>query len=97
MHTTEFNLSSNDDTLADRSCVIYRLRDIESVCQRLVDHGYRVEPLDLDPGNHPLDAAVDSPPYHQWATDPLARIKHLRLNLAGYVSTSIAIIVQKAS
>ena len=97
VHTTEFNLSSNDDTLADSSCVIYRLRDIEAVCQRLVDHGHRVEPLDLDPGNHPLDAVVDSPPYHQWATDPPARIKHLRLNLAGYVSTSIAIIVQKAS
>jgi hypothetical protein len=29
--------------------------------------------------------------------DPPARIKHLRLNLAGYVSTSIAIVVQKAA
>ena len=97
VHTTEFNLSSNNDTLTDNRCVIYRLRDIEAVCQRLVDQGHRVEPLDIDPGNHPLDSVVDSPPYHQWATDPPARINHLRLNLAGYVATSIAIITQKGS
>ena len=97
VHTTEFNLSSNDATLADGPCVIYRLKDIESVCQRLIEKGHRVEPIDLDPGHHPLDAVVDAPPYHQWATDPPTRIKHLRLNLAGYASTSIAIIIHKAA
>jgi hypothetical protein len=40
---------------------------------------------------------IDVPPYCQWATDPPARIKHLRLNLAGHASTSIALIVQKAA
>ena len=97
VHTTEFNLSSNDATLAEGPCVIYRLRDVESVCRRLVDRGHTVEPLDVDPGRDPLDAVVDTPPYHQWATDPPARIKHLRLNLAGYVSTSIALIIRKAA
>ena len=97
VHTTEFNLSSNDATLADGPCVIYRLRDVESVCQRLVDQGHRIEPIDLDPGRDPLDQVIDTPPYHQWATDPPARIKHLRLNLAGYASTSIALIVHKAA
>ena len=97
VHTTEFNLSSNDATLADGPCVIYRLKDIESVCQRLVAKGHHVEPIDLDPGQNPIDQVVDTPPYCQWATDPPARIKHLRLNLAGYASTSIALIVQKAA
>jgi hypothetical protein len=97
VHTTEFNLSSNDATLADGPCVIYRLKDIESVCKRLVEQGHRVEPIDLDPGRDPLDQVVDVPPYCQWATDPPARIKHLRLNLAGHASTSIALIVQKAA
>ena len=41
--------------------------------------------------------AIDAPPYHQWATDPPARIKHLRLNLGGYASTSIALIIYKAA
>jgi hypothetical protein len=97
VHTTEFNLSSNDATLADGPCVIYRLKDIESVCQRLVAKGHHVEPIDLDPGSDPLDRVIDLPPYCQWATDPPARIKHLRLNLAGHASTSIALIVQKAA
>jgi hypothetical protein len=97
VHTTEFNLSSNDSTLAEGPCVIYRLKDIESVCQRLVEQGHRVEPLDVDPGQDPLDKVVDVPPYHQWATDPPARIKHLRLNLAGHASTSIALIIHKAA
>jgi hypothetical protein len=97
VHTTEFNLSSNDATLADGPCVIYRLKDIESVCQRLVAKGHSVESIDLDPGQDPLDHVIDVPPYCQWATDPPARIKHLRLNLAGYASTSIALIVQKAA
>ncbi|MFM8891588.1 MAG: SAM-dependent methyltransferase [Planctomycetia bacterium] len=97
VHTTEFNLSSNDATLAEGPCVVYRLQDVESVCRRLVDRGHTVEPLDIDPGREPLDEVVDVPPYHQWATDPPARIKHLRLNLAGYVSTSIALIIRKAA
>jgi len=97
VHTTEFNLTSNDATLADGPCVIYRLRDVEAVCRRLTDRGHRVEPIDLDPGSHPLDRVIDVPPYHQWATDPPARIKHLRLNLAGYASTSIALVIHKAA
>ena len=97
VHTTEFNLSSNDATLADGPCVIYRLRDIESICRQLVDQGHRVEPIDLDPGQDPLDQVIDVPPYHQSATDPPESIKHLRLNLAGYASTSIALIIHKAA
>jgi hypothetical protein len=62
-----------------------------------VEQGHRVEPIDLDPGQDPLDQVIDVPPYCQWATDPPARIKHLRLNLAGHASTSIALIVQKAA
>jgi hypothetical protein len=96
VHTTEFNLSSNDETMAEGSCVIYRLRDMEAVCGRLADAGHAVEPLDIDPGDHALDAHVDEPPYSDFQTVPLAAVKHLRLNLWGHASTSIAIIVRKA-
>jgi hypothetical protein len=96
VHTTEFNLSSNDDTMAEGSCVIYRLRDMEAVCGRLAAAGHHVEPLDVHPGNHALDAHVDQPPYSDWQTAPLAKVKHLRLNLWGHASTSIAIIIRKA-
>jgi len=97
VHTTEFNLSSNDDTVAEGSFVIFRLRDIEAVCRRLTDAGHRVEPLDLHPGDDPLDRFVDPPPYYASAREPHGRIKHLRLNLAGYASTSIGLIIRKAA
>jgi hypothetical protein len=97
VHTTEFNLSSNDATLLDAATVIYRLRDIEAICDTLSRQGHQVEPIDVDPGRHPMDWFIDEPPYSQWATDPPPKIKHLRLNLAGYASTSIAIIARKAA
>ena len=97
VHTTEFNLSSNDKTVAEGSFVIYRLRDIEAICERLVARGHHVEPLDLDPGSNELDRFVDPPPYYESAKEPHGRIKHLRLALAGYASTSIGLIIRKAA
>lgn len=97
IHTTEFNLSSNDNTLSKGSCVIYRLRDMEAVCGRLTAAGHSVEPLDVDPGSHLLDRFVDEPPYADWPTTPLTQVKHLRLNLCGHASTSIALVIRKAA
>jgi len=97
VHTTEFNLSSNDQTLNDSQCVIYRLKDIESICHKLVLQGHTIEPLDLDPGSDFFDRHVDTIPYWDWNTSQPSEIKHLRLNLAGYVSTSIALIIHKAA
>ena len=97
IHTTEFNLSSNDNTLAKGSCVIYRLRYMEAICGRLTAAGHSVEPLDVDPGSHMLDRFVDEPPYADWQTTPLTQVKHLRLNLSGHASTSIALIIRKAA
>jgi hypothetical protein len=96
VHTTEFNLSSNDATLAAGPCVIYRLRDMETVCGRLAARGHHVEPLDVDPGCHQLDWFVDQPPYADWNSTPPPKVKHLRLNLAGHASTSIALVIRKA-
>jgi hypothetical protein len=97
VHTTEFNLSSNDETGSKGSCVIYRLRDIEDICYRLTAQGHQVAPIDLDPGSEELDLFVDPPPYYQSAKEPYGRIKHLRLSLFGYVSTSIGLIIRKAA
>lgn len=96
VHTTEFNLSSNDATLAEGPCVIYRLRDIEAICQRLTARGHQVEPIDLDPGDTDIDRFVDPPPYGNSARKPQGLVKHLRLNLAGFASTSIGLIIRRA-
>ena len=87
VHTTEFNISSNTDTLETEHCVIFRQRDIESIAAELRSAGHHVEEFDFSLGWHPFDYKVDVPPYTQ---NP-----HLRLQLDRYVCTSIGLIVQK--
>lgn len=90
VHTTEFNLSSNDATVATGPYVIYRLRDIEDIVRRLRRAGHHVEPLDVGIGDHPLDRFIDRPPFNGPAAPG-----HLRLELNGFVSTSIGLIITK--
>jgi|GEM_PF-442329 len=89
VHTTEFNLSSNDATVMDGGCVIFRLKDIEWIVAALRDAGHDVEPLDLSTGSRELDRYVDAAPYSQ--------DRHLRLDLWGYASTSIGLIIRKST
>ncbi|MCX7430768.1 MAG: hypothetical protein NTY17_07170 [Planctomycetia bacterium] len=89
VHTTEFNLSSNDATVMDGGCVIFRLKDIEWVIAALRDAGHDVEPLDLSTGKRELDRYVDAAPYSQ--------DRHLRLDLWGYASTSVGLIIRKST
>jgi len=88
VHTTEFNLSSNDATMMDGNCVIFRLKDIEWIVAALRDAGHDVEPLDLSTGSRELDRHVDASPYSQ--------DRHLRLDLFGYASTSVGLIIRKS-
>lgn len=97
VHTTELNLTSNDQTIDQGPTVIYRLKDIENILNLLRRKGHDVEPLDISPGNHPLDRFVDEPPYCDWDSTPPKDTKHLRLNIGGYAATSIGIIMKKAS
>lgn len=87
VHTTEFNLSSNDDTVTKGGTVIYRRKDIEELVQRLRDRGHIVKPFVIGDGSHYWDFHVDVPPYSQ---DP-----HLKLLLMGYVCTSVGIVVHR--
>jgi SAM-dependent methyltransferase len=89
VHTTEFNLSSNDATVRDGGCVIFRLQDIEWIVTALRDAGHDVEPLDLSTGTRELDRHIDVAPYCQ--------DRHLRLDLFGYASTSIGLIIRKST
>ena len=46
IHTTEFNLSSNDETFESHWCCFYRRRDIEEFLRRMTDRGFIVSPID---------------------------------------------------
>jgi SAM-dependent methyltransferase len=87
VHTTEFNLSSNDDTLEDPGCVIFRRRDIEQLRAELEADGYSVAPLNFNAGSEPVDHHIDAPPY--------AQTPHLKIMLEGYVATSLGVMVRK--
>jgi len=87
VHTTEFNLSSNEKTLESKSCSIYRAQDIQRLVIDLEAQGYEVEVLNLCTGNQSVDQHIDLPPYR---FSP-----HLKLELAQYVVTSIGLIIRR--
>jgi hypothetical protein len=89
VHTTEFNLTSNSDTVTEGATVYWRRRDFESVAERLRAEGHFVEPLDFYQGDGVLDHFVDTPPYS--TSEP-----HLRLLLSQYACTSMGLVVRKA-
>ena len=97
VHTTEFNLTSNKKTVTKGDYVIYRLCDIEEIIDRLKSQGHTVEPIDIHNGNHLVDQIIDQPPYGEFSDMAISKRKHMRLNLRGYVSTSIALIITKSS
>ena len=88
VHTTEFNLSSNNETLLDPYCVILRKRDIEKIVKKLEDLGHFVYPVNFRLGNYVADNYIDIPPYYK-------NDMHLRLKLDKYITTSIGLIIKK--
>lgn len=87
VHTTEFNLTSNDQTIETRDLSLYRKRDIEALIVRLEANGHRVEPIDWSTGTGYVDGYIDLPPYK---VEP-----HLKLKIGAYECTSIALIITK--
>jgi SAM-dependent methyltransferase len=88
VHTTEYNVSSEDKTLDAGVTVLYRRRDIEALVDTLRAAGHDVA-LNLNPGDGELDHYIDRPPYDLST--------HLKLQLGEFVTTSIGIIIRKAS
>ncbi len=87
VHTTEFNLSSNEDTFESELLVFFRKKDINDLVARLEKRGYIVKPLNLTIGERVEDGFVDLPPFRS--------VPHLKLAVYGYLTTSIGLIIQK--
>ena len=84
-HTTEFNLSSDDDTIDEADLAIYRRRDIDALLGELAAGGACVEPIDWTLGRGVAEDVLDLPPYS-------AGWPHLRLRIFQYDCTSIGIV-----
>jgi len=87
VHTTEYNFSSNLETVDNMDTVLLRRRDFELLVQRLTALGYRVAPLNFDIGDEPLDRYLDLMPYRDQP--------HLKMALWGFGVTSFGVIVQR--
>jgi 2-polyprenyl-3-methyl-5-hydroxy-6-metoxy-1,4-benzoquinol methylase len=88
VHTTEYNVSSVDATVESGETVLYRRCDLERLDCALRDVGAGLVTLDLDPGTHEFDLKYDVPPFYH------STRRHLKLRLAGYVCTSVLLVVQ---
>ncbi len=87
VHTTEYNISSNDETQDNNDSVFYRKRDIEKIVSLLRADGHFVDEPDYALGGLPEDFKVDIYPYKQDV--------HLKLQVDKFVVTSIGLIIQK--
>lgn len=92
VHTTEYNLSSNDETLTKGENVIYRRRDFEEIAQMLAAGGHVLEPLDFRLDGSVWDTMVTVPPYEA----PYIMTPHFKLLLRDFVVTSFGLIIRKA-
>jgi SAM-dependent methyltransferase len=86
VHTTELNVSSNEETVDRGPVVLFRRRDVEEMRRRVSDAGCRMVEPDFDTGSGPLDLYADRPPYGT---------PHLKLAFGDFVTTSFLMIVEK--
>lgn len=87
VHTTDFNLDSDDRTSDRPGRVVFRRRDIEALMSRLLAAGHRVWPLNLHPGvGGPADLVV---------AVEADTIPDLRQQIDGQVATSFGLVVQR--
>ncbi len=89
VHTTEFNVRSNDETVTSGSNVVYRQKDLLNLEEALRLQGLKLAMLNFDTGDHPFDLDVDIAPYMQPGK------RHLKLDISGHVATSFLLIIEK--
>lgn len=87
VHTTEYNISSNDETQDNDPSVFFRYKDMQEVADDLRKEGHYVEDFDFSLGGLPEDFEVDIFPHNQKV--------HIKLQLGKFVVTSLGLIIQK--
>ena len=89
VHTTEFNLSSDTDTVDAPGLCLFRKQDMLRLERELQSLGYHVSPFNFSKGTMPIDHYVDLPPF---CPSP-----HLKVQVQQYAATSIGIIIRKSA
>jgi 2-polyprenyl-3-methyl-5-hydroxy-6-metoxy-1,4-benzoquinol methylase len=87
IHTTEFNVSSDFDTLESPGLSLYRRLDLIKLQDRLIEANCSMMPINFYAGDLPEDLHIDLPPY--------AQTVHLKLQIGKYVVTSFGLVLRK--
>jgi Methyltransferase domain len=87
VHTTEFNLVSNEMTYETPHMSFYRRHDIEALAERLLAKGHQIV-LNFTRGDTPGDLHINPNPTQNWGFS-------INWQAGIYVITSIGLIVQK--
>ncbi|TVV73375.1 class I SAM-dependent methyltransferase [Sphingomonas solaris] len=87
VHTTEFNLSSNDETVDAGATVLFRRKDFERLALSLISRGHEVAQFKYEQGDTEIDRHIDLPPFGGHS--------HLKIALGEFVATSFGIIVRR--
>ncbi len=87
VHTTEFNVFSNEATIDHQQTVLFRRQDIDGLAADLRSQGHEIV-LNYNTRSGPFDRHIDVPP---WSGI------HLQLQLEQYVTTSLGLLIKKAS
>ena len=91
VHTTEFNLSSDVDTIEYGGSVIWRRRDVEEIKDYFNSMGCNMEVSYYRTDNE-ANNYIDLPPF-KGECKPY----HMNLVIDGYLSTSIALVIRNKS
>lgn len=89
VHTTEFNVSSDDETVTAGRDVLYRRSDLERIGASLRRIGCGMVPVDYNLGFSPEDLNYDYPPYYTHGRP------HIKVLHGDYVVTSVMLIIHK--
>lgn len=92
VHSFEFNLSSDRETIESGHTVLYRKRDVEDLIATVVADGHSVAAFDFRVGATPEDTFLAVRPFH----DLTKNLAHLRLRIGEFVATSVVLIMARA-
>lgn len=87
VHTTEYNLTSDGDTLRSGLIVLFRKQDFDWIVNKTCALGHSID-IDYTVGDGKIESIVAKPADTDY---------HLRLQLGKYVTTSIGLIITKSS
>ena len=86
VHTTEYNILSNWDTIDHSGTVLFRRRDIEAVQKQVQELAYEMS-FNPNYGTGKHDLYYDLPPF--------VPAPHLKLMLGNYIATSVGLLIKK--